>query len=141
MTRIPRPLPAKLDAEQHRLYDVITSGSRPGGTAATGRTDEPGRLEAPVNAMLLNPPIGDALHHIGVEIRYRGRLPGRSRETASLAVAAQWECLFGQPPHAPIAAQYGLYRFQLDVLRDDRDVEYDDPAETAVLRASQDLLR
>lgn len=141
MTRIPRPLPAELDAEQRRLYDVITSGSRSGGTGATGLTDEHGRLEGQFNAMLLNPPIGDALQHLGVAIRYRGRLSDRSREIAILAVAAHWECEFEQRAHEPIAAQLGLSRFQLDALQAGRDVEFDDPAETAVLRATQDLLR
>lgn len=88
VTRIPRPTPDELDAEQHRLYEAITSGSRAGGPGSAELTDEDGRLAGPFNAMLLNPPVGDALQRLGAAVRYRGRLTDRAREVAILAVAA-----------------------------------------------------
>lgn len=141
MSRIPRPAPAELDAEQRRLYEAITSGTRAGGPGAADLTDEHGRLAGPFNAMLLNPPIGDALQRLGAAVRYRGRLTDRSRETAILAVAAHWECAFEWRTHAPIAARLGLSRSQLDALRGGDDVDFEDAEESVVLRTTRHLLR
>ncbi len=91
MTRVPRPAPAQLDAEQRRLYESITSGSRAAGPDAAHLTDEHGRLAGLFNAMPLNPPIGDALQRLGAAVRYEGRLADRNREIAILAVAAHWD--------------------------------------------------
>lgn len=141
MTRVPRPTPAELDTEQRRLYESITSGSRAGGPDAAHLADKHGRLAGPFNAMLLNPPIGDALQRLGAAVRYEGRLTDRSREIAILAVAAHWDCAFEWRAHEPVAVRLGLSRGQLESLRAGGDVDIRDAEEGAVLRTARRLLR
>lgn len=140
MSRIPRPRPDQLDADQRRLHQAISGGSRATGAGSTPLADADGRLEGPFNAMLLSPVIGDALQSLGAAIRYRGRLTDRSREIAILTVAAHWQCAFEQRVHEPLADKVGISRAQLDALRSGRPLDLDDPVEAAVLRTTRHLL-
>ena len=140
MSRVPRLTPDQLDADQRRVYEAITAGSRAGGPQHFRLTDDEGRLAGPFNAMLLNPPIGDALQRLGAAIRYEGRLSARAREIAILAVAAHWNCEFEQRAHEPVARHAGLGETDLAALRDGGPLEFDVPEEAAALAVTRELL-
>jgi 4-carboxymuconolactone decarboxylase len=140
-SRIPRLRPEDLTAEQRQLYQSINGGGRAHDAPRSRLTDDQGRLEGPFNAMLLNPPIGDALQRLGAAVRYRGRLPDRCRELAILAVAAHWRSGFEQRAHEPIAAAAGLTDAELTALRTGAPLELTDPREMAVLQTTRHLLR
>jgi 4-carboxymuconolactone decarboxylase len=140
MSRIPRPTPDELTSEQRRLYDAITGGSRSTGPQHFQLADDAGRLEGPFNAMLLNPPIGDALQRLGAAIRYEGRLTDRTREIAILAVAAHWNCEFERHAHEPVARHAGLTDADLAALRQGDRLDLDDPEEATVLAVTRRLL-
>jgi 4-carboxymuconolactone decarboxylase len=141
MNRIPRLLPDELDEPQQRLYAAITSGSRARDPQRFRLTDDRGSLAGPFNAMLFNPPIGDALQRLGSALRYEGRLTDRSREVAILAVAAWWQCEFEQHAHEPIAADAGLSATEIAALRNQGPVDFPDAREAAVLDVTRHLLR
>lgn len=141
MSRLARFSPRELDEDQRRLYTEITAGDRAQGPQFFRLTDDEGRLEGPFNAMLLNPPIGDALQRLGAAIRYGGRLPARCREIAILAVAAHWQCEFELRAHEPIAARAGLSAAQIAALRNAEPLDLTDFEESAVLEVTRRLLR
>jgi 4-carboxymuconolactone decarboxylase len=141
MGRLRRCSPHELDRDQRRLYATITAGDRARGPQFFRLADDEGRLEGPFNAMLLNPPIGDALQRLGVAIRYGGRLPTRCREIAILAVAAHWQCEFEQRAHEPIATHAGLSVAQIAALCNGEPLDLTDPEEAAVLEVTRRLLR
>ena len=141
MSRLPRFSPQELDEDQRRLYAAITAGDRARGPQFFRLTDDEGGLEGPFNAMLLNPPIGDALQQLGAAIRYSGRLPTRCREIAILAVAAHWQCEFELRAHEPIAAHAGLSAVQIAALCNAEPLDLIDPEEDAVLEVTRRLLR
>jgi 4-carboxymuconolactone decarboxylase len=136
-----RPLtPAELDDDQRELYDTITSGSRSTGPQAFGLAGGDGSLVGPFNAMLLNPPVGDALQRLGAALRYSGRLTARCREIAILAVAAHWDCGFERRAHEAVGAQVGLTAADLAALRAGSDPVLDDATEAVVLTTTRALL-
>ena len=141
MSRLRRCSPHELDRDQRRLYATITAGDRARGPQFFRLADDEGRLEGPFNAMLLNPPIGDALQRLGAAIRYGGRLPTRCREIAILAVAAHWQCEFEQRAHEPIATHAGLSVAQIAAWCDGEPFDLTDPEEAAVLEVTRRLLR
>jgi 4-carboxymuconolactone decarboxylase len=141
MSRLARFSPRELDEDQRRLYAAITAGDRAQGPQFFPLTDDEGRLEGPFNAMLLNPPIGDALQRLGAAIRYSGRLSTRCREIAILAVAAHWRCEFELRAHEPIAAHAGISAAQVAALRNAEPLDLADPEEAAVLEVTTRLLR
>lgn len=141
MSRLRRFSPQELDTDQRRLDAAITAGDRARGPQFFQLTDDEGRLEGPFNAMLLNPPIGDALQRLGAAIRYGGRLPTRCREIAILAVAAHWQCGFEQRAHEPIATHAGLSAAQIASLSNGEPLDLTDPEEAAVLEVTRRLLR
>lgn len=138
--RLPSLSPAELDDDQRDLYDAITSGSRSTGPQLFRLTGDDGALAGPFNAMLLNPPIGDALQRLGAALRYSGRLTARCREIAILAVAAYWDCGFEQRAHEAVGAHVGLTDAELTALRAGADPRLSDPTEAAVLSAVRSLL-
>ena len=140
MSRLPRFSPHELDNDQRRLYTAITAGDRAQGPQFFRLTDDEGRLEGPFNAMLLNPPIGDALQQLGAAIRYEGRLSTRCREIAILTVAAHWQCEFELRAHEPIAAHAGLSEIQITAIRNSEPLELGDPEEAAVLEVTRRLV-
>ncbi|PRY45004.1 carboxymuconolactone decarboxylase family protein [Umezawaea tangerina] len=117
MTRLPRPVPADLDADQRALYDTITGGPRARGPQRFRLTDDDGRLNGPFNAMLVAPPLGHALQGLGAAIRYETTLDVRVRELAILAVAGKWDSAFERHGHEPIARDAGVSEDQLAALR------------------------
>jgi 4-carboxymuconolactone decarboxylase len=141
VSRLPRPTPQDLDEAQRQLYASITSGARASGPQRFSLTDAEGRLEGPFNAMLLNPPIGDALQRLGAALRFEGRLSARAREVAVLTVAAHWDCSFERRAHEPIATDVGLQGSQLAAIRRGEQHPLDDPEEAAVYELTRRLLQ
>lgn len=139
MSRIPQPSPDELDQEQRALYESILGGPRAtsGGLALT---DERGGLLGPFNAMLLHPPIGDALQRLGAAIRFRGTLSDRARELAILTVARHWGSTFERRAHERIAREAGLTESEIAALRTGAELELADADEAAVVRTVRLLL-
>ena len=140
MTRIPKLTPDQFDDQQRALYAAIVGGPRATGPAVQ-LTDENGALEGPFNAMLLHPPIGDALQRLGATLRYRGALSDRAREIAILTVAAHWRSGFEQYAHERIGRLSGLAEPEIDALRAGSEPRLDDPEEAACLTATRRLLQ
>lgn len=139
MSRVPRPSRDELDEAQRALYDDIAGGPR----ATTGVfpiTDADGGLVGPFNAMLLHPPIGDPLQRLGAAIRYRGSMSARSREIATLLVAAHAQSAFEQYAHERIGAHIGLSEAAIAALRDSTPLESADAEEAAVATATRRIL-
>ncbi|MDF2704976.1 carboxymuconolactone decarboxylase family protein [Nonomuraea muscovyensis] len=135
MRRLPPLTPSELAPDARALYDSIIEGPR-----GTSMLDEQGGLAGPFNAMLLSPPVGDALQRLGAAIRYRSELGDRAREIAILVVAHSWDCAFERHVHEEIGRRLGLTGAQLDALRTGAPLELDDPEEAAALRLTRALV-
>jgi 4-carboxymuconolactone decarboxylase len=119
-----RPLrPDELDPDQRAVYDALAD---PPGRVGL---DPDGSLQGPFDAMLRAPRSGAALQTVGAALRYRSVLPERTRELATLQVAAHHRSDFEWYAHAPIAAAAGLPAALLEAVRTGGSVEPDDPAE------------
>ena len=138
VSRIPRLSPAELDDEQRRLYDSITGGPR--ARDSVGMTDHNGALGGPFNAMLLHPPVGDALQQLGAAIRYGGTLTDRSREMAILIVATATHSGFEQYAHEHIGLRLGLTEGEVAAIRDGGEPRLDNPDEAAIVRTTRRLV-
>lgn len=141
MTRLPRFLPADLDPAQRELYDAITGGPRASGPQAVPLADDEGRLAGPFNAMLVAPPLGQALQGVGAAVRYGTTLSDRVREMAVLAVAGRWDCDFERYAHEPLALRAGVTAEQVTALREPRVPDLADDTECAALTVVVALLR
>lgn len=130
--RLPWLPPDELTEDQRRLYDAITAGPR-----ATRRhtplTDDEGRLNGPFNALLTNPPVGDAIQALGSGLRFSGTLPRHLFELLVLLVAVERQAAYEWYAHAPIARAAGLTTTQLEAVRLGQDPELADDDERAVL--------
>jgi 4-carboxymuconolactone decarboxylase len=122
-----------LDADQRDVYTAIIGSRRvdPG----AGRA-----LPGPFNAMLHNPEIGGPLQRLGAAIRSTASLPPRSREIATLAVAARLRSDYEWARHAEIARELGLTEVQLSALRAEGQPDFADPVEQTVLRTTRRML-
>jgi 4-carboxymuconolactone decarboxylase len=116
VTRIERLRPEQLDPEQRALYDAIVGGPRGQGPQHFALTDEHGGLNGPFNALLLSPPVGEALQGVGAAIRYRTALSPRVREAAILLVAAHWHSAFERVAHEGVGRSVGLTEDELAAL-------------------------
>lgn len=132
--------PDDLDPEQHAVYRAITGGPRATGPQVFPLTDENGTLRGPFNAMLLSPPVGQAVQALGAAVRYGSVLSDRARELAILAVAAHWNSAFERESHEAVGRAAGLTEPELAALRDGTPPPLHDPGERAVLRATSALL-
>ncbi|GAA2386336.1 hypothetical protein GCM10010404_49070 [Nonomuraea africana] len=129
MVRLSRRGPDELDGAALALHEKITSGPR-----GASMTDERGALVGPFTAMLLSPPVGDALQELGAAIRYRSTLPPRARELAILTVADHWGSAFERRAHESAGRAAGLTEEELATLHSD------DPFEAAVIGTTRRLL-
>jgi 4-carboxymuconolactone decarboxylase len=132
MTRLARLAAAELDADQRALYDAITAGPRSRGPQLFALTDTDGGLVGPFNAMLLSPPLGEALQKLGAAVRYRSALTDRAREIAILVVAREWDCAFETYAHEAIGRSVGLDEADLTAVRDRRPEALGDDHERLV---------
>ena len=143
--RLARLAVGDLDADQRALYDEITGGPRAAGPQAFTLVDPDGGLAGPFNAMLLCPPLGQALQALGSAVRYRSALTDRAREIAILVVAGVWDSAFEQHAHESVGRSVGLSDTELAALRTARIGEFTDPHEaliaatTLALAVRQDL--
>lgn len=135
MKRLPAFIRPELDPDAAALYDKITTGPR-----GTSMADGQGGLAGPFNAMLLSPPVGDALQELGAAVRYRSRLGDRAREIAILVVAGHWDSAFERQVHEGIGRGLGLTDDQLRALREGAPLDLADPREAAVLRVARALV-
>lgn len=99
--------------------------------------DPDGRLEGWFNALLVDPPLGLALEHLGRAIRFDTALPGRLREIVVLEVAAALQSQFEWFAHELAGRAEGLRSEELDAIRLGREVETFD----AVERLTRQLVR
>lgn len=135
--RLPRLTPSDLDPEQRALFDTIAASRR--AVAVTDGAD--GSLAGPFNALLYRPELGDAVQRVGAALRFSGCLPDRLRELAILTVAGTWRSRFEAYAHEPVATAAGATAGQLDDLRDGREPQGLDDAESAGLSLVRALLR
>ncbi|MEV6153757.1 carboxymuconolactone decarboxylase family protein [Nonomuraea sp. NPDC052129] len=135
MKRLPSKPPAHLDPDALTLYEKIIAGPR-----GTSMLDDAGGLIGPFNAMLLSPPVGDALQELGAAIRYRSVLSARAREIAILVVAGHCDSAFEQRVHEEIGRGLGLTDDDLAALRTGAPLELPDPEEAAVLGVTRALV-
>lgn len=135
MKRLPSKPPAHLDAAALTLYEKIIAGPR-----GTSMLDDAGGLIGPFNAMLLSPPVGDALQELGAAIRYRSVLSARAREIAILVVAGHCDSAFEQRVHEEIGRGLGLTDDELAALRTGAPLDLPDPEEAAVLGVTRALV-
>jgi 4-carboxymuconolactone decarboxylase len=140
MTRIARPTPGELTAEQQRVYQAIVGGPRARGPQAFPLRDADGRLHGPFNSMLLSPEIGYRLQELGAALRYQGGLSARARELVILTVGNTLDCGFERESHEAVGRQVGLTGPELKMLRDGQPPELPDPVETSVVHAARQLL-
>jgi 4-carboxymuconolactone decarboxylase len=124
----------ELDDEQRELYRAIAEGPRAQGPRQFSLTDDNGALEGPFNAMLLSPPLGNALQALGAAVRYGGLLSDRAREIAILIVAQVWDSTFERYAHEAVARSKGLTDDDLAGLREGTLAAITDPTELAVAR-------
>src|SRR5206468_6474422 len=97
-------------------YDAITGGPRASGPQHFPLTDERGGLTGPFNALLLSPPVGEALQRVGSAIRFAAALPARVREAAILLVAAAEDSTFERHAHEAVGRSVGLTEDELATL-------------------------
>jgi 4-carboxymuconolactone decarboxylase len=140
MTRIARPRPDELTAEQRRVYQAITTGPRARGRRAFPLHDADGRLRGPFNAMLLSPEVGYPLQELGAALRHRGKLSPRARELVILTVANTLNSHFERQSHEAVGRQIGLTDHEITTLRNGQLPELANPIETNALRAARHLL-
>ncbi|MEV6902182.1 carboxymuconolactone decarboxylase family protein [Amycolatopsis sp. NPDC051372] len=138
MSRIPRISPAALTDEQRGLYESITAGPRARNPFGIVHPD--GTLAGPFNAMLLTPPVGDALQRLGAALRHGGELSDRARELAILMVAASRESGYEQFAHEHVGRQLGLTDDEITALREGREPELADPEEQAIVATTRRLV-
>lgn len=138
--RLPWPKPDELDESQRAVYDKIVGGPRASGPAAFQLTDPEGRLEGPFNAMLVNPPVGDALQKLGAAIRYRTGLSARAREIAILVLAQARQSDFEWYAHARVGLLAGLTAEEIDELAQGRTASTFSHAELIVAAVVRALL-
>ncbi|MFC0681530.1 carboxymuconolactone decarboxylase family protein [Lysobacter korlensis] len=141
MTRLERLRPERLNEEQRALYDSIAGGPRAQGPQHFALTAPDGSLNGPFNALLLSPPLGEALQSVGAAVRYRTTLTPRVREAAILLVAAAWDSAFERMAHESVGRSVGLTEEELSALAGGSVPATIDEQELPFLEVTQALLR
>jgi 4-carboxymuconolactone decarboxylase len=107
--------PDELDPDQRRVYDLITS-ARARDAKTLPLTDSEGRLYGPFTPMLAHPHVAEIMQTLGAAMRYEIDLSPRSREIATLAVAAAGRSNFEWYSHALLGQRAGLTDEELNDL-------------------------
>lgn len=139
--RLRRLAPGDLSEAQLEVYEAIAGGPRATGPRAFALTDDEGRLRGPFNAMLLSPPVGNAVQSVGAAVRYGSTLGDRARELAILAVAGHWDSSFEREAHEAVGRNVGLTEQEMATVRRGEIPRLADLAERAVLAATFALLK
>jgi 4-carboxymuconolactone decarboxylase len=134
VSRLYRPRPDELNAQQRTVYDDIVRGDR-GADQSFDLVDDEGRLHGPFNAMVIAPHVGAALAQLGAALRFQGTLSGRAREIVILTVAAAKHSEFELYAHTRVGRRLGLTQDEIVDLTAGRPSATFDEAETA----AQDL--
>ncbi len=134
-------LPGDLTEEQAEVYRAITGGPRAAGPQAFALTEADGRLRGPFNAMLLSPPVGQALQSVGAAVRYHSVLTARVRELVILVVAAHWDSDFERSAHEAVGRACGLTAAELAAVRAGDRSAVTDPVELVALDTARTLVR
>jgi 4-carboxymuconolactone decarboxylase len=122
------------------LYQTIAGGRRANGRQAFPLVDDRGRLRGPFNAMLLSPPVGNAVQSVGSAVRYESVLSDRVREMAILAVASHWGSSFEREAHEAVSRTCGVEEQELEALATGILPPLADPLEATALRTTHALL-
>jgi 4-carboxymuconolactone decarboxylase len=130
--------PAELSAEQNDVYQAIAGGPRK--TGPFPLVDEHGCLRGPFNAMLLSPPVGQALQAVGAAVRYRTTLTDRVRELAILVVAWHWGSAFEIEAHEAVGRACGITEPELQALRSGTVPAVGDRVEECAMRSAAALV-
>lgn len=138
--RLRRLAPGDLSEAQLEVYEAIAGGPRATGPRAFALADDEGRLRGPFNAMLLSPPVGNAVQSVGAAVRYGSTLGDRARELAILAVAGHWDSSFEREAHEAVGRNVGLTEEEMATVRRG-EIPRLDLAERAVLAATFALLK
>ena len=136
---LPWPTPEELTAEQREFYDTVVASPR-AAARPTPLTDDDGRLYGPFNAMLTNPPVGDAIQAVGIALRFSGTLPRPVFEALVLMVAVKRHASYEWYAHAPIALRRGMTEQQLAAIHQHRWLETDGLLSPDVVRLACDTL-
>ena len=127
MSRIADPVPAKLDAEQRRIYDAIVAGPR-------------GKVEGPLAVWVNNPGLAEPAQQLGAYCRYGTSLPPRLAELAIVIAGAFWRAGYEWAYHAPIGVKAGLDAADLEKIRVGEAPRFKQQDEQTVYDFSMELL-
>jgi 4-carboxymuconolactone decarboxylase len=131
--RLRQIAPSDLTRTQRKVYDAVIA-------SRVVELESNGGLPGPFNAMLHSPEVGYSLQALGAQIRATNSLSGRSREIATLAVAAHFDSRYEWARHAIAGRALGLSESELDLICGHTDEELDDSVERAVLDITRRLL-
>ena len=110
MSRLPAIDPAKLSADQRKVYDSIASGPR-------------GGVRGPFLALIHVPELTNRIQHLGEYLRFNTTYPPRLSEFAIIVTARHFNCQYEWHAHAPLAVKGGLAQGIVDAVRDKRRPE------------------
>ena len=139
--RLPWLEPQQLTEPQAALHERISAGPRAADSARSPIADGAGRLRGPFNAMLFNPEVGEPMQALGAALRYRTSLSDRTREIATLVVAAELESDFERWAHEPLARAAGVRDDVIAAVAAGREPDGLDAIDHAVWAATRALVR
>jgi 4-carboxymuconolactone decarboxylase len=139
MPRLRGLQPTALSPEQQEVYQSIAGGPRASGPFALVNAD--GSLRGPFNAMLLSPPVGAALQAVGAAVRYQTVLTDRTRELATLVVAAHWRSAFEREAHEAVGRRCGVTDEEMAALWSGSLPSLTDPGEHLAVQTTAALAR
>jgi 4-carboxymuconolactone decarboxylase len=140
MSRLPYILCNTFTDAQRDLFSRITSGKRgEDRTLDTFLTPE-GGMRGPFNALLYSSGVGDAVQHLGQQVRFETCLPPTLRELAILCVAAKWHAQYEWWAHEKIARHEGLDSTVIASVKEGTRPALMRPAEAIIYHFSQELL-
>ncbi|HYM31439.1 MAG TPA: hypothetical protein VEU47_09085 [Candidatus Cybelea sp.] len=119
MTRLAQIDPAKMNAEQKRVYDEIVSGPR-------------GGARGPFNAWLRAPELAEHAQRLGAFVRFRASLGKKLSELAIIITAKHFQAQFEWYAHERLAREAGLDPAIIAAVKDGKRPAKMDAKETAV---------
>lgn len=105
--RLPLPSPQSMTDVQRAAAERLSAGPRKG-------------VKGPFVALLRSPELLTRLEPVGDYLRFRGVLPPRLSELATLIVARAWSQQFEWVMHVPLALKAGISRETVEALREGR---------------------
>ena len=127
MPRYEQQDPAKLDAEQKRIWDACMAGPR-------------GAVPPPVHVWLKSPGLADHAHKLGAYVRFGTPYTPKQTEIAILVTARYWTAQFEWAAHVRLGLQAGLSQEQINAIAEHRTPEFDDPDDRLIYEFRPRLL-